>query len=150
VKARRQTFIIDIIRTKKIETQEDLAEELRGLGVDVTQATVSRDIKELSLIKIPSEDGIYHYSLPPEDAWVSSMERAKRLFRDSLVSIDYSENIVVVKTLTGNAHAVADIIDNMPWPELVGTVAGDDTIMIVVRDRANVPSVMEKIDAIKR
>ncbi len=150
MKARRQMMIIDIIRSKKIETQEELAEQLRTLGVDVTQATVSRDIKELSLIKIPTEDGRYHYSLPPEDAWVSSMERAKRLFRDSLVSIDYSENIVVVKTLTGNAHAVADIIDNMPWQELVGTVAGDDTIMIVVRDRSQVREIMDKIDAIKR
>lgn len=143
-------MIIDIIRNKKIETQEDLAEELRKLGVDVTQATVSRDIKELSLIKIPTEDGRYHYSLPPEDAWVSSMERAKRLFRDSLVSIDHSENIIVVKTLTGNAHAVADIIDNMPWPELVGTVAGDDTILVIVRGKEKVKEIIDKINGIKR
>jgi len=150
MKVARQSLIIDIIRNNSVETQEELAEMLKQRGVAVTQATVSRDIKELSLIKIPTEDGRYRYSLPPEDAWVNSMERARRLFRDSLISMDYSENIIVVKTLTGNANAVADIIDNMPWPEVVGTVAGDDTIFVVVRERSTIKDVMEMIDAIRR
>ncbi len=149
MKAQRQSLIVDIIRSRPVETQEDLAEELKHRGLAVTQATVSRDIKELCLIKIPAEDGKYRYSLPPEDAWVNSMERAKRLFRDSLVGIDSSENIVIVKTLTGNAHAVADIIDNMPWTEIVGTVAGDDTIIVVIRDRSQARDVMDKIESIK-
>lgn len=150
MKVGRQSLIIDIIRNSSVETQEELAEILKKRGVAVTQATVSRDIKELSLIKIPTEDGKYRYSLPPEDAWVNSMERARRLFRDSLISLDYSENIIVVKTLTGNANAVADILDNMPWPEIVGTVAGDDTILVVVRERSTIKDVMEMIDAIRR
>jgi transcriptional regulator of arginine metabolism len=150
MKIGRQSLIIDIIRNNSIETQEELAEHLKKRGVGVTQATVSRDIKELSLIKIPTEEGKYRYSLPPEDAWVNSMERAKRLFRDSLISLDYTENIIVVKTLTGNANAVADIIDNMPWPEIVGTVAGDDTIFVAVRDRSTIKDVMEMIEAIRR
>ncbi|MGI5838992.1 MAG: arginine repressor [bacterium] len=150
MKIGRQSLIIDIIRNNSIETQEELAEHLKKRGIGVTQATVSRDIKELSLIKIPTEEGKYRYSLPPEDAWVNSMERAKRLFRDSLISLDYTENIIVVKTLTGNANAVADIIDNMPWPEIVGTVAGDDTIFVAVRDRSTIKDVMEMIEAIRR
>ncbi len=150
MKIGRQSLIIDIIRNNSIETQEELAEHLKKRGVGVTQATVSRDIKELSLIKIPTEEGKYRYSLPPEDAWVNSMERAKRLFRDSLICLDYTENIIVVKTLTGNANAVADIIDNMPWPEIVGTVAGDDTIFVAVRDRSTIKDVMEMIEAIRR
>ena len=150
MKIGRQSLIIDIIRNNSIETQEELAEHLKKRGVGVTQATVSRDIKELSLIKISTEEGKYRYSLPPEDAWVNSMERAKRLFRDSLISLDYTENIIVVKTLTGNANAVADIIDNMPWPEIVGTVAGDDTIFVAVRDRSTIKDVMEMIEAIRR
>lgn len=132
MKARRHFAIIDIISNQRIATQEELCEALRKSGFDVTQATVSRDIKELQLIKVPDKEG-YRYALPASTPLIASQERMKRAFADSVVNIDYSGNIVVIKTLPGAAQSIASIIDNYDNPNILGTVGGDDTVFVVVK-----------------
>ncbi len=150
MKAKRHARVLKILRDKVVETQEDLARELRKEGFRVTQATVSRDIKELRVTKLPSSDGRYRYALPRERSQEESQRRLARLFMDSVIAIDYSENLVVVKTLTGNAHAVAAAIDDADYSEIVGTIAGDDTILAIVRPKSAVPSVLEKLNKLRR
>lgn len=134
LKNRRQFAIIDIISNYRVRTQEELCELLREQGFDVTQATVSRDIKELKLVKVPDDDG-YHYAMPDTQIPRSSLERLRRLFRDSVISVVYSENLVVIKTLPGTANAVAAAIDSSDVSDILGTLAGDDTILVVARGR---------------
>ncbi|NLJ60316.1 MAG: arginine repressor [Firmicutes bacterium] len=143
-KAKRHAKVLEIIRARPIETQEELAICLEQEGFEVTQATVSRDIKELGITKAPTGSGKYRYFAPQERSFEDFDRRMKRLFQDSVVSIDYSENLLVVRTLTGNAHAVAAVIDKAGIPEIVGTIAGDDTILIVVKPKSAVISVMER------
>jgi len=132
MKYSRHAKILEIIENNIIETQEELAEKLRELGVEVTQATVSRDIKELRLVKVMTEDGRYRYA---QMSHTENMLTNKLItvFAESFVSCDYANNIVVIKTLSGMAQASASAIDSLKWPEIVGTIAGDDTIMIVCR-----------------
>ena len=132
MKIRRKFAIIDIISNRRISTQEELCQILKDSGYDVTQATVSRDVKELQLIKIPDSQG-YYYALPDNSPILNSHERMRRLFKDSVTSIDYSENIVVIKTLPGAAQSIASLIDAAELENVLGTVAGDDTIFIVVK-----------------
>ncbi len=148
-KTKRHAKVLEIIRGKSIETQEDLAASLQKEGFEVTQATVSRDIKELGITKTPTGSGRYRYVAPKERAFEDSRRRMRRLLRDSVVSIDYSENLLVIRTLTGNAHAVAAVIDNTGIPEIVGTIAGDDTILIVVKPKSAVISVMERLNRLR-
>ncbi len=148
-KAGRQAKVLEIIRQQPIETQEDLALSLKKEGFDVTQATVSRDIKELGITKTPTGSGRYRYMVPQERTYEDSARRTRRLFQDSVVSVDYSENLVVIRTLTGNAHAVAATIDEMSFPEIVGTIAGDDTILIVVKPKSGAINVMEKFNRLR-
>lgn len=133
MKAVRHANIKEIIEQSVIETQEELAEALRKKNIEVTQATVSRDIKELMLIKVPTGDGRYRYAFPMEKNMMFSQSRMDRMFRDSVIGLDSSENIVVIKTLPGTAQAVASTIDYAKWPEIIGTVAGDDNILVVVK-----------------
>ena len=133
MKILRHAKIKEIVEQQVIETQEELAESLRSHGIEVTQATVSRDIKELRLIKVPTGDGRYRYAYPMEQSLLFSQSRMERMFRDSVVAIDYSENIIVLKTLPGGGQAVAATIDHAKWPEVIGTVAGDDNILVVVK-----------------
>ncbi len=144
MKALRHSKIKEIIDRYIIETQEDLAEALSKHGIDVTQATVSRDIKELMLIKVPTGDGRYRYAFPPEQNIIMSQARLERTFQDSIVAIDFSQNIVVLRTLPGTAQAVAYTIDYVKWPEIIGTVAGDDTIFVLVKPMEAVPQVIAK------
>lgn len=144
MKALRHSKIKEIVDRYIIETQEDLAEALSKQGIDVTQATVSRDIKELMLIKVPTGDGRYRYAFPPEQNIIMSQARLERTFQDSLVAIDSSQNIVVLRTLPGTAQAVAYTIDYVKWPEIIGTVAGDDTIFVLVKPMEAVPQVISK------
>ncbi|NLH97782.1 MAG: arginine repressor [Clostridiaceae bacterium] len=132
MKYTRHAKILELIEKYPIETQEELAEKLREHGMDVTQATVSRDIKELRLIKVMSDDGTYRYaSITRSENNISN--KLLTVFTESFVSCDYANNIVVVKTLPGMAQAAASAVDALKWPEIVGTIAGDDTIMIVCR-----------------
>ena len=145
MKSIRHTRIKDIIENKVIETQEELAEELRKKSIDVTQATVSRDIKELMLIKLPTGDGRYLYAFPLEKNVVFSQSRMVRMFQDSVTSIDYSENIIVIKTLPGAANAVASTLDYAKWPEIIGTVAGDDNILAVIKPIQAVEDIVQRL-----
>ncbi len=144
MKQRRHRQIIDIINSKLLATQDELAEELRRAGFEVTQATISRDIKELRLVKIPAGAGFYRYTVPRESAPLNMLDRLRRLAADSMVSIDSSENLIVVKTLPGTAHAVAAALDGVEWPEVIGTVAGDDTILLIIKPREAVTAIIDR------
>lgn len=146
MKLKRHAVIREIIESSPVETQEDLAAALRARHIDVTQATVSRDIKTLMLVKVPAGNGRYRYAFPKEKGALLSKERMARLFYDSVVSLDYSENIIVVKTLPGAANAVAAILDHTPWQEIVGTVAGDDSIIVVVKPKEAAPEVVRRME----
>ena len=135
----------EIGQSKAIETQEELAAALLEEGIEVTQATVSRDIKELMLIKIPTGDGHYRYALSPEENVVLSRSRINRLFQDSLIKVDHSLNQIVLHTIPGSAQSVAFSIDHAKWSELIGTLAGDDTILLIARTEADVPIILERI-----
>jgi transcriptional regulator of arginine metabolism len=143
MKGQRLLKIREIISTQEIETQEELVEKLREAGFQVTQATVSRDIKELHLVKIPTPNGTYKYSLPAEPSY-NPEQKLRRILLDSFVSIDRAENLIVMKTLPGNAHAVGAIIDALDWSEVLGTICGDDTILIIVRSADAAQSVVER------
>ncbi|MBP2631826.1 MAG: transcriptional regulator, ArgR family, partial [Firmicutes bacterium] len=135
-----------IIENTVVETQEELAESLRKQNIEVTQATVSRDIKELMLIKIPTGDGRYRYAYPLEKNIVFSKNRMARMFQDSVIGLNYSENIIVIKTLPGTANAVASTLDYAKWPEIIGTVAGDDNILVVIKPIEAVPQILRKLE----
>jgi transcriptional regulator of arginine metabolism len=141
MKSRRHFAIRDILSGERISTQEELCEELKNRGYDVTQATVSRDIKELSLHKIPDGRG-YRYAWPDNLGPRSSYVRMKRVFQDSVVSYNHSENIIVIKTLPGAAQSIASLIDSLDNLHILGTVAGDDTIFIVIKPVTAVPEVL--------
>lgn len=144
MKARRQAKILELIKNQAIETQEELADALGRQGIQVTQATVSRDIKELQLNKVPTGDGRYRYALPDEVA-PGSWDRRRRIFQESVLGIDFSENIIVIRSLPGTAQGVASAVDHLGWAEFIGTVAGDDTVMIVVRPKEAAPELVERI-----
>lgn len=145
MKARRQMRIQEIIAKEAIHTQEELAERLRQGGFDVTQATVSRDIKEMGLIKVPTTEDDYRYAIPGSAQPSNSPDRLKRRMRETVITVNDSENLIVIRTIPGNAQALAGLIDNSNWEEVIGTVAGDDTILLVVKPLSAVPSIRERI-----
>jgi transcriptional regulator of arginine metabolism len=144
MKSRRQHKILELIRHQRIETQGELAGELRKCGFDVTQATVSRDIKELGLIKAPGENNEFYYALAGESRLPRSEKRIKRLFQDSVIGLDASENLIVIKTNPGGAQGVASAIDLAGWDEVIGTVGGDDTILVVVKPKKATKTVLKR------
>lgn len=150
MKAMRHAKIKDIIETAVVETQEELADALKKRGIEVTQATVSRDIKELMLIKIPSGDGRYRYAYPLDKGLVFSRNRMVRMFQDSVLGFDHSGSIIVIKTLPGAANAVASTLDHAKWPEIIGTVAGDDNILVVIKPAEAAPEVMRKMELLSQ
>ncbi|HZK55027.1 MAG TPA: arginine repressor [Desulfosporosinus sp.] len=145
MKARRQMKVQEIITKEIIRTQEDLADKLRLSGFDVTQATVSRDIKEMGLIKVPSAGEDYRYAVPAEVHPTNLQDRLKRLLRETVVSINDTESLIVIRTIPGNAHALAAILDNSNWEEVIGTVAGDDTILLIIKPKEAVPGVLGRL-----
>ncbi len=144
MKSDRQDEIIRIIDAEEIETQEELAAQLRKKGYKVTQATVSRDIKELRLIKIAGQHSAYRYARPGRHEKAVS-DRMIRLLSDSAVSIDYAGQMIVVKTLSGSANAAAEAIDNMNWNEVLGTIAGDNTVFLAVRNEADAADISARL-----
>jgi transcriptional regulator of arginine metabolism len=137
-KGQRHIKIRELITKFDIETQDELVDFLYSDGFHVTQATVSRDIKELQLIKVPTHDGKYKYSLPsPSDQRFNIHLKLKRTLIDSFISIDQADNLLVMKTMPGNANAVGALIDNLDWQEIMGTICGDDTILIICRTKEN-------------
>lgn len=142
-KGQRHIKIRELISNTDIETQDDLVARLRGDGYNVTQATVSRDIKELHLVKVPMIDGRYKYSLPADQRF-NPMQKLKRALVDSFVGIDHSENLIVMKTLPGNANAVGALIDNLDWENIMGTICGDDTILIICKEKEYSPEIVNR------
>ncbi len=145
MKRYRYNKIKEIVKSRPIETQEELANALLEEGIDVTQATVSRDIKELMLIKVPTGDGHYRYALSPEENVILSRTRISRLFQDAITKIDSSVNIVVLRTLPGSAQSVSFALDHAHWEEIIGTIGGDDTILLIARTVEDVPTIKKKI-----
>ncbi|HLR62452.1 MAG TPA: transcriptional regulator ArgR [Lentibacillus sp.] len=131
-KIQRHIKIRELITENEIDTQDELVDELKSRGYNVTQATVSRDIKELHLVKVPSSSGHYKYSLPADQRF-NPLEKLKRLIRDAFVKIEHTSHFIVLKTLPGNAHAIGVLIDNLEWDEIMGTICGDDTCLIICR-----------------
>ncbi|MFZ5823200.1 MAG: arginine repressor [Bacillota bacterium] len=149
MKARRQAKILELIKTSVIETQEELAEALGRHGIPVTQATVSRDIKELQLNKVPAGDGRYRYAMP-EEVPTGSWDKRRRIFQESVLGIDWSGNIVVVKSLPGTAPGVGSAIDHLGYPEIIGSVAGDDTVIIIIKPVEMTAEIAERIRGLMR
>ncbi len=135
MKTRRHTKILELIREHDIETQEELLQYLREAGFDVTQATVSRDIKELRLIKSLSGSGRYKYSAG-SDGGTDMSAKFHSLFTDSAISVEAAMNILVIKCMNGMAQAVCASMDAMYWKDFVGTLAGEDTIFVACRTEA--------------
>lgn len=144
MKVNRHAKIIELINKYHIETQEELAEYLNREGFKVTQATVSRDIRDLKLTKIPSENGKQRYALHQHHESAMS-EKYIRVLREGYLSMDMAQNILVIKTVSGMAMAVAAALDAIHFGEIVGCIAGDDTIMCAIRSVDDTIIVMEKI-----
>lgn len=150
MKSRRHELIKKIIGEEIIETQEALAEALCARHMRVTQATISRDIKELYLIKVPAGNGRYRYAVSPHESVRFSEGRMKRLFKDNVTFCNHSENIVVVKTIPGGAATVAAALDSSDWPEIIGTVAGDDSIFVLVKPKDASEEIIARIQGLIR
>ena len=133
VKSQRQTKILELIAKKDIETQDQLLRALEESGFHSTQATISRDIKELRIVKELSPGGAYRYTVSQNES-ATFFSRLNNIFRECVIKLDYANNIVVVKTLPGLANAACSAVDSMDAPSVVGTIAGDDTSIIIMRD----------------
>ena len=144
MKMTRHAKIKEIIDKNKVETQEDLAAALRAEGIEVTQATVSRDIKELMLVKVPDANGQYHYAYPKEHNMLLTPGRLERTFQDSIIGIRVSQCMVVIRTLPGTAQAVAYAVDYMKWEEDLGTIAGDDTVFVAMENEEGVKAFLKR------
>lgn len=142
----RHQAILRIVGANRISSQEQLRELLAGQDFDVTQATLSRDIRELRLIKVPDVEGHSYYTLPP-DAWEHTPP-LKRLLTSLFVDAEGTGNLLVVRTLTGGAQPVAVALDWEEWPEVLGTIAGDDTILIILRQPEQLDPVRTRIEEI--
>ena len=143
MKSKRHAMILKLIASDNIETQEELARMLSAQGFEVTQATVSRDIKELRLIKVLTGEGRYKYATV-ERAESDMQERFINLFSNCVISITSAGNIIVIKTMAGSAAVAAEAIDSMKWNEIAGSIAGDNTIFVAVRDGKSIADVMKK------
>lgn len=145
MKSNRQNVILSIISEQEIETQNHLLDALAEHGIRTTQATLSRDIRELHLIKTLSPTGKYRYAAPTESAKPRYDDRLRKIFRESVTSYAFAQNIVVIKTLPGLASGAASTLDSMQIRDLVGTLAGDDTAFLVMKTNASAESLCEEI-----
>lgn len=148
MKVDRHAKIVELIGKYEIETQEELAEYLTKAGYQVTQATVSRDIRELKLSKVQAESGKQRYVVFQSQEGLS--DKYIRILRDGFLSMDMAQNILVIKTVSGMAMAVATALDNIGWKEIVGCIAGDDTIMCAIRTMEDTQTVMAELEKIVR
>ena len=145
MKSKRQSKILEIIASRDIETQNQLIEALQDVGEKSTQATVSRDIKELRLNKELSPDGRYRYVAAARDEISGHEIRLRKIFRESVTSYDVAQNLIVLKTLPGLASAACSTLDGMSIPNLVGTLAGDDTAFLAMRDNESALEFLKEI-----
>ena len=147
MKYKRQKKILELIAEYDIETKDDLIERLRESGYDVTQATVSRDIRELKLVKTAMPDRRYRYEVAQYEG-IEISTKYRNIIKETVIKVDYVGNTVVLRTYTGMAQAAAAAVDGMGWDEIVGTLAGDDTIFILMRDTAAAIGFAEKVSQI--
>ncbi|MBV2197385.1 transcriptional regulator ArgR [Bacillus velezensis] len=143
-KGQRHIKIRELITSHEIETQDDLVDMLREEGYKVTQATVSRDIKESHLVKVPTNNGSYKYSLPADQRF-NPLSKLKRSLMDAFVKIDSASHMIVLKTMPGNAQAIGALMDNLEWEEIMGTICGDDTILIICRTPEDTEGVQSRL-----
>lgn len=146
MKSTRQNVILSIIEQQEIETQNQLMEALAQRGIKSTQATLSRDIKELHLVKTLTSSGKYRYSAPAGDEVPGYDDRLRKIFRESVTSYAEAQNIIVIKTLPGLASAACSTLDSMNIESLVGTLAGDDTAFLVMKDTAAASALCKEIE----
>ncbi|MBD2847305.1 transcriptional regulator ArgR [Paenibacillus sp. IB182496] len=144
MKARRQVKIRELIAAGEIETQDELVAALCGAGLQVTQATVSRDIKELQLIKVQTEEGKYKYAMPGEQRY-NPVYKLKRTLVDHYERLDSTDNLIVMKCGPGTANAIGVLIDDMNWDEVMGTICGDDTVLIICRGKTQSAEVKKRL-----
>ncbi len=142
-KNQRQLAILDTIEKKNIHTQGELVQEILDLGFDVTQATISRDINELKLIKISDSEGKHKYATQ-DKATDKLSGRKLRIFYESVLSVKRSNNIIIISTLSGSANAAAETIDSLHWEGILGTIAGDNCIMIILDEQADGDAICEE------
>ncbi|MBL4954021.1 transcriptional regulator ArgR [Neobacillus sp. YIM B02564] len=142
-KGQRHIKIREIIAIQDIETQDELVDALKAEGYNITQATVSRDIKELHLVKVPLSDGRYKYSLPADQRF-NPLQKLKRALIDAFVRLDSAGHLLVMKCLPGNAMAIGALIDHLDWEEILGTICGDDTILIICRTSEDIEIVSKR------
>lgn len=147
MKSKRQAQILELIREQDIETQNQMMEALAERGIKSTQATLSRDIKELRLVKKMSASGVYCYAIPAQDDSNEREVRLRKIFRECVVSFDTAQNIVVIHTLPGLANAAASALDHMEIQDLVGTIAGDDTAFLAMRNNNSAMLFAREIEA---
>ena len=137
MKSKRQEQILALIQDHDIETQEQLLDELKKSGFQATQATISRDIKQLRIIKELGPNGTYRYVSSPKPVEHAFSAKLNMIFRQCVTSIDYAQNLIVIKTMPGLANAACSAIDKLELPEMLGTLAGDDTCVVIMRDNAS-------------
>lgn len=145
MKNNRQAMILEIISRENIETQEQLLSRLQERGVTSTQATISRDIKQMHLIKQPVGQGVYKYAVSDNRTKLNFAEKLRTIFRESITSIAFAQNIVVIKTMPGLASAACSALDNMDLPYMVGSLAGDDTAFLLMKDTESAESFCREI-----
>ena len=149
MKAMRHAMILQLIEGMEIDTQEMLADQLLARGVSVTQATISRDIKELRLVKVLTDHGTYKYSTA-ERVEKNVSDRMIRLFSESVVSLTEAENLIVIKTLPASAGIACEAIDGLGWNEIAGTLAGENSIFVAIKNKEQVPAVMNRVHAMMK
>ena len=145
MKSKRQEKILELIADHSVQTQEQLLAELNEAGFSTTQATISRDIKQLRIIKELGPNGVYRYATAPKPAEHTFSAKLNLIFRQCITSVDYAQNMIVVQTLDGMGMAVAVALDNMQNSEILGTIAGDDTVFCVVRTHNQAAVIIEKL-----
>lgn len=141
----RQSKILEIISTKSIETQDELVAELRALNFDITQATISRDIKDLGLIKIATENNKYKYAVINNEVNSITTNRKLNIFKESVISIKTAMNLVVIKTISGTAGLVSSFVNGLSIPTILGCTYGDDAVMVITSDREDGSMVQSKL-----
>jgi transcriptional regulator of arginine metabolism len=145
----RQNKILDLINVNEVDTQEKLAELLKKAGFDVTQATISRDIKELQLVKTLSPTGMYKYTVG-NSINKPITDRFMKIFKETVQTVTYSGNIIVMKTLSGCGAATGEAVDSLHFSHILGSIAGDNTVMVIVNSPENVPGLVSQFNEILR
>ena len=145
MKNNRQTMILDIIAKEDVETQEQLLEHLRQRGITSTQATISRDIKQLHLVKEPAGNGAYKYAVSNTRARLNVADKLRTIFHESITSVESAQNIVVFKTLSGLAGGASEALDHMDVNGMLGTLAGENTVFVVMKDTASAETFCQEI-----